>query len=227
MIMMLRSLWSALLAFSAPETCVNKEFDQCGGKEFKGDTCCPTYDNCSYVNDFYFQCQPKDLCLNPEFGQCGGKEKNPPFAPWDKAHHHQTCCPDSFYCSKQDDYYSQCLYNSSLSKCAEQYQQCGGIDSDGKPWGSQNDPNTGYKKPELTCCQPGYNCTPDASAPTHFSSCKPVPVCSNARFGQCGGIDSEGHPWTSQYDHSDCCPTPQTCVKKTEYFSQCLGNFTA
>ena len=94
MIMMLRSLWSALLAFSAPETCVNKEFDQCGGKvrgaalprqagtkasehdprrfewqEFKGDTCCPTYDNCSYVNDFYFQCQPKDLCLNPEFGQ--------------------------------------------------------------------------------------------------------------------------------------------------------------
>ena len=32
MIMMLRSLWSALLAFSAPETCVNKEFDQCGGK---------------------------------------------------------------------------------------------------------------------------------------------------------------------------------------------------
>jgi len=159
--------------------------------------------------------------------QCGGKEKNPPFAPWDKAHHHQTCCPDSFYCSKQDDYYSQCLYNSSLSKCAEQYQQCGGIDSDGKPWGSQNDPNTGYKKPELTCCQPGYNCTPDASAPTHFSSCKPVPVCSNARFGQCGGIDSEGHPWTSQYDHSDCCPTPQTCVKKTEYFSQCLGNFTA
>ena len=41
--------------------------------------------------------------------QCGGKEKNPPFAPWDKDHHHQTCCPKSFYCAKQDDYYSQCL----------------------------------------------------------------------------------------------------------------------
>jgi hypothetical protein len=100
------------------------------------------------------------------------------------------------------------------------------LDSDGKPWGSQKDPNTGYKKPELTCCQPGYKCTPDIHAPTHFSSCVPVPVCSNARFGQCGGIDVEGHPWNKTYDHSDCCPEPQKCTYKTEFYSQCLGNAT-
>jgi hypothetical protein len=37
-------------------SCPNKEFQQCGGKEFKGETCCSSGTTCVIANDFYSQC---------------------------------------------------------------------------------------------------------------------------------------------------------------------------
>ena len=77
-------------------------------------------------------------------------------------------------------------------------------------------------KPEMTCCQPGYKCVPDAHAPTHYSNCQHTEVCTNARFGQCNGTDVNGHPWTKNYSHFDCCPEDFKCVYKNPHYSQCL-----
>ena len=46
--------------------------DKCGGKGFTGETCCPSYDTCKVMNEYYSQCIPADLCYTPQFGQCGG-----------------------------------------------------------------------------------------------------------------------------------------------------------
>ena len=42
--------------------CANKEYDQCGGQGWTGATCCPPYDQCTVINPYYSQCQPKDFC---------------------------------------------------------------------------------------------------------------------------------------------------------------------
>jgi len=202
----------ALVPFLKLETpCGNKEFDQCGGQGFAGETCCQSYDNCSYVNDYYSQCQPKDICLNPMYGQCGGFDHHQPPRPWTKDNHHQQCCPPSFFCEYKDQYYSQCQFNASTpTKCASKYAQCGG---------------EGWTGP--TCCIPGFECTPDAKTPKYYSGCTPLPFCSNARFGQCGGIDPDQNPWTKQYGHDDCCPADFHCEYVNPYFSQCKQNTTA
>jgi len=105
---------------------------------------------------------------------------------------------------------SQCLYNSTNHTCAEAYGQCGG-----QGW-------TG-----ATCCIPGFQCEKDPKNPKYYSGCEPLPICSNARFGQCGGIDADGNPWTKEFDHDSCCPDAFSCSYVTEYYSQCVKNGTA
>jgi len=202
-------IWAIALA-----TCSNKEFDQCGGKGFTGPTCCQQgIDNCTVVNAYYSQCQPLDLCLVPQFGQCGGQD---PITkkPWPAK---KSCCPPSFVCQFQNAYYSQCEPNPNATKtCSGAYKQCGGKDGDGNPWGSKPD--------EHTCCIPGYEC--DVKDPVYFSICNPEPICSNARYGQCGGQDADGHPWTKEFHHDNCCPAGFSCSYQSAYFSQCKPNMT-
>lgn len=108
-------------------------------------------------------------------------------------------------------YYSQCVFNTTANNtCATAYAQCGG-----KGW-------TGK-----TCCIPGFKCTPDAKNPEYYSGCDPVPICTNARYGQCGGIDSDGKPWTKAGGHDTCCPDGFTCTYQNQYYSQCNPETTA
>jgi hypothetical protein len=86
------------------QSCTNKEWGQCGGQTWHGETCCPSYDTCKTINTFYAQCQPQNLCLNVMYGQCGGYDHHQPPQPWTPKYHHQTCCPDSFYCEYQSQY---------------------------------------------------------------------------------------------------------------------------
>ena len=152
--------------------------------------------------------QPKNLCLNPQYGQCGGTDHHQPPRPWTPANHHQTCCPKSFFCNFQTKYYSQCIFNTTANTtCASSYAQCGG-----KGW-------TGK-----TCCIPGYKCTKQNE---YFSACDPLPICTNARFGQCGGIDADGNPWDKAHHHSSCCPADFMCSYKNQYYSQCIKNGTS
>lgn len=183
--------------------CPTPEWGQCGGKDWSGSTCCKAYDECHVVNAYYSQCQPHDLCLNPEYGQCGGFDHHQPPRPWNSTFNHSTCCPPSFDCQEKNRYYSQCVYDNKTSTCAGAYKQCGG---------------RGWSGP--TCCIPGFKCVSDGSG--YYSGCKPEPFCQNARFGQCGGIDAEGHPWTKEYDHDTCCPEAFTCVVVNKYYSQCI-----
>lgn len=201
---------------SVSADCGNKEFDQCGGSGWSGETCCPDHvDKCVVVNQYYSQCQPVDLCLNPQYGQCGGVDAKQ--HPWTPQYHHQTCCPDSFDCVYQSEYYSQCMYNSTgNSTCAEKYEQCGGKDAAGLPWGS--------KPEEKLCCIPGYECV---KTNEYYSGCNPLPICSNARFGQCGGVDADGDPWDKAHGHDICCPDGFTCKYTNQYYSQCVWNTSA
>lgn len=193
----------------SPQSCGNKEWGQCGGSGWSGETCCPDYDECKKVNTFYSQCMPKNLCLNPMYGQCGGYDHHQPPRKWAPPTH-QTCCPKSFYCLYQSDYYSQCVFNTTAnSTCATAYGQCGG---------------EGWKGP--MCCIPGFKCTPDPKNPKYYSGCDPLPICSNARYGQCGGVDGDGNPWTKQYGHDSCCPDGFACTYKSQYYSQCEKNMT-
>lgn len=68
-------------------SCDNKEYDQCGGKEWTGATCCPDGLVCAEMNDYYSSCSrtpapappptPQFQCPNggPSFPQseCGSK----------------------------------------------------------------------------------------------------------------------------------------------------------
>jgi Fungal cellulose binding domain len=38
--------------------CVNHRFDQCGGLNWRGSTCCFSYNDCEIVNTYYSQCRP-------------------------------------------------------------------------------------------------------------------------------------------------------------------------
>ena len=194
----------------------------------------------SVINKFYSQCQPKGICLNPQYGQCGGVDKHQPPLPWTKANNHSDCCPDSFDCTVYNPFYSQCEFNATGSTCATKYAQCGG---------------EGWTGP--TCCIPGFECQKDAKNPKYYSGCQvclnttsdpgahllvtsfhsltcadvalsqPAPVCSNARFGQCGGIDAQQNPWDKEHHHDTCCPDGFACKYVNQFFSQCKLNITA
>jgi len=203
----------AVAALSFSSSCSNKEFDQCGGSGFSGDTCCPSYDNCTTINAYFFQCQPKDLCLTPEFGQCGGIDHAG--KPWDPK---KKCCPPSFHCEMQSQYYSQCKADPPTpGACAPAFGQCGGKDKNGDPWGT--------RPQDKKCCIPGYHC--QVKDPVYYSGCEPDPICTNARYGQCGGQDADGKPWTKANGHDNCCPAGFKCVFESQYYSQCKSNATA
>jgi len=207
------SFYASVAITALAATCTNKEFDQCGGKGFAGDTCCQTYDNCTVQNDYFSQCQPKDLCLTPMYGQCGGLDPITKKALDPK----KACCPAGFDCVMQNQYYSQCSPTTKPTNCSQPYTQCGGKDGDGNPWGT--------KPEDKTCCNEGFEC--DVVKAKYFSICNPEPRCTNPRYGQCGGVDKEGHPWTKDFGHDACCPIPTTCTFQDAYFSQCKPNTTA
>lgn len=67
----------------ARRTCQNREWSQCGGREYTGATCCPMGSGCAYKNEWYSQCSPGyemnedeqggDQC-QPLWYQCGGEQ---------------------------------------------------------------------------------------------------------------------------------------------------------
>jgi hypothetical protein len=149
------------------DDCDNAPWDQCGGTNFQGETCCPAGYDCTYSNDYFSGCSLEDLCLVVQFGQCGGTDSDG--NPWPED---QKCCPDGFECSYTNAYYSQCIEKgSNNTDCSGPYEQCGGQGFNG-----------------TTCCTAGYECTEDAVNPQWYSGCTPIPVCTNAAYGQCGEI---------------------------------------
>ena len=199
----------SLLGFSG--ACQNKEWDQCGGQSFSGPTCCPAGDSCVVNNQYYSQCLPSKQCMNAQWAQCGGTDPKTQ-QPWPA---NKTCCPENFVCEKQNPYYSQCNPDTSNKTCAQGYEQCGGVDADQKPWGSEPG--------EKTCCLAGYTCSKDNE---YYSGCKPEPFCANADYGQCGGVDQKQQPWDTDHGHDTCCPCGFSCSKQSQYYSQCMPNAT-
>merc|ERR1719506_3360419 len=152
-------------------------------------------------------------CANKDFDQCGGMDPATQ-QPWPA---NKTCCPPSFKCVKQDQYYSQCDPDTSNHTCAGPNEQCGGMDTQQppQPWGSLPS--------EKLCCLAGYDCIKDND---YYSGCKPQPQCANPRYGQCGGVDSKQQPWDKDHGHDTCCPAGFECDKKDQYYSQCQPKTT-
>lgn len=199
---MMRLALLALLISSAgaDDTCGNEEYQQCGGLEFTGSTCCPSYDDCVFVNSWYSQCQPTDLCLTLQYGQCGGIDFDG-----------QECCPGSFTCTYSNDWYSQCLLTvADSTECAVAYEKCDGKHGDGSAWGTQ----AGDKE----CCITGFECIYHND---WYSQCQPIVPCTNPRWGQCGGYDSDDNPWLDDTDNSACCPGGFECEVVNTWYSQC------
>ena len=91
---------------------------------------------------------------------------------------------------------------TNTTDCSAPYGQCGGEGWDGP-----------------TCCSPGYQCTVDPVNPQYYSGCTLIPVCENPFYGQCGGLDAQGDPWTEK--HTSCCPDGFECDFQSQYYSQC------
>ncbi len=91
---------------SAPSksSCKKRRGDQCGGKNFKGDTCCPSGMKCTYVEPYWSNCQPASVapssktCGTAKWEQCGGKD-------WQG----DKCCPPGSTCKYVNVWYSQCV----------------------------------------------------------------------------------------------------------------------
>ena len=58
---------------------------------------------------------------------------------------------------------------------------------------------------------------PSAAFYAADSGCDPEPFCANPRYGQCGGQDPSGKPYTPA-----CCPPGFHCESKSQYYSQCV-----
>ncbi|OQR90724.1 hypothetical protein THRCLA_09220 [Thraustotheca clavata] len=90
-----------LLATSGHNTAANDQVDawgQCGGKEYKGSTTCAPGNTCTYLNDWYSQCQPGGDGTVGVWGQCGGSD-----------YKGLTKCATGSICKKWNDQYSQCI----------------------------------------------------------------------------------------------------------------------
>ena len=44
-------------------SCSNRPYGQCGGKTWKGQTCCPKGFSCKGSGDYYSQCQPTSYTM--------------------------------------------------------------------------------------------------------------------------------------------------------------------
>uniref|UniRef100_A0A7S4W2U4 CBM1 domain-containing protein n=1 Tax=Alexandrium monilatum TaxID=311494 RepID=A0A7S4W2U4_9DINO len=194
----------------APQPCA-KALRQCGGKGWRGPTCCEDGYSCRQNNTWYSQCEA--LCAGP-LEQCGGKE-------WKGV----TCCREEYTCEKKDKWYSQCrppwapdfgpseseqasdrqdVHEVKPSSCAEAEKQCGGRQFTG-----------------ATCCQNGYTCW---RKDEWYSQCKRIDSpevkqsagnndrnCAGSGE-QCGGIG---------YDGPRCCSSGYSCTEKNHWYSEC------
>jgi len=133
------------LTLAAGAECANKEFDQCGGKEWAGATCCRYGQECQEDNEWFSKCVRLPVCENKEYGQCGGKD-------WGEK---PTCCVPGYECQKESEWFSQCRPSGSgLERCAEGWAQCGGKDFTGEP-----------------CCKDGFICEAESE---FYHQCKPA-----------------------------------------------------
>ncbi|KAF5093029.1 hypothetical protein D0Z00_004281 [Geotrichum galactomycetum] len=75
-------------------------YNQCGGLNWAGATCCETGFSCVVQNDYYSQCleDADNSGCQPFYQQCGGKEFTG-----------TTCCKTGSTCQVVNEYYHQCL----------------------------------------------------------------------------------------------------------------------
>ncbi|CAK4664384.1 unnamed protein product, partial [Aphanomyces euteiches] len=74
-------------------------WQQCGGKNYNGQSSCTTGNKCVKIDEYYHQCQPdENKPGQPTWSQCGGK-----------GYTGKTDCREEDVCNKYNDYYSQCI----------------------------------------------------------------------------------------------------------------------
>jgi len=103
--------------------CLKDKYEQCGGQDFAGDSCCPLGMWCMATNTWWSQCEPCDetwdascvptpsapsqeaapapaagpSCSKAKYAQCGGMDFTG-----------DTCCPSGMWCMAGNTWWSQC-----------------------------------------------------------------------------------------------------------------------
>lgn len=87
-----------------------KRWNQCGGKFWKGPTCCSKFNTCVFSTDMYSQCEPTALPANLVgwYKQCGGMNYDGP-----------TTCEPRSECEVVNKFYSMCHPIDSSKSHAE------------------------------------------------------------------------------------------------------------
>jgi uncharacterized protein YkwD len=184
------------------EASCSSVWEQCGGNDWKGPTCCDEGYDCIESHEWYSQCRPAPEKADPAcagtWEQCGGKL-------WEGS----ACCPVGHNCTELDEWYSQCVPETQEAPpaaapvdCASTWEQCGG-----KSWEGP------------ACCPADHTCTevdewysqcaPSASAQPAGDA--PASECSKT-WEQCGGKFWEG---------PKCCPADHTCSEIDEWYFHC------
>ena len=98
---------SAFLSMAAAsDSACAPAYQQCGGINWSGATCCETGFSCTVQNDYYSQCleDANNSGCQPFYQQCGGKDFTG-----------TTCCQTGSTCQVVNEYYHQCLPGSGHS----------------------------------------------------------------------------------------------------------------
>ncbi|CAN0393687.1 unnamed protein product, partial [Ascophyllum nodosum] len=73
-------------------------YEQCGGTDYEGSTCCRSGYECTAVADCFSECRPIGGTCSERWGQCGGINWEGP-----------TCCWPGAECLESNEWYSQCV----------------------------------------------------------------------------------------------------------------------
>ncbi|GAA6013517.1 hypothetical protein JCM10207_008877 [Rhodosporidiobolus poonsookiae] len=217
-------------------------YQQCGGLNYNGDTCCTTGWTCTYSSEYYSQCLPAATsCTNSFYSQCGGIGFSG-----------STCCPSGSGCVAAGDYYSACIpgASSSVSTTAAASTTSSSTTSTRTSTSSQttqpaSSSQTTSSRSSSSSSSPSPSSSSSSSSSTRSitttsssttttssrttttsttttttktttttTSASPSATCASSRqWAQCGG---------SGYSGATCCPSGYYCSYSNAWYSQCI-----
>ncbi|GAA5827137.1 hypothetical protein JCM11251_001133 [Rhodosporidiobolus azoricus] len=172
---------------NVPKTgiCLNSvgAYQQCGGLNYDGDTCCSNGWTCTKSDDYYSQCRPSTTtCNNAFYGQCGGLAWLGP-----------SCCPEGSACVAASAFYAQCVPGGSASSSTSVTTAAPTTTTQSSSSSSSSSKTT--QPPSSSSSSSSSQTTTSSSRTT--SSTAAAPTCDASRqWQQCGGQGFTG---------SSCC----------------------
>ncbi|KAK6522431.1 hypothetical protein TWF281_002992 [Arthrobotrys megalospora] len=220
---------SSSSAFSTPTLAA--AYAQCGGIGYSGPTTCVTGYWCSKSGDYYSQCIPgtdpnassstskastssitstsstSSAASTPPaaaYAQCGGIGYSGP-----------NTCVTGYWCSKTNDYYSQCIPGTDPNASASTSKMTGSSSSSSRPstaTGTSLSVPVAVTNILSTPTASSTTSRPSTASSTAASSTSSVNTAVVGAYAQCGGIG---------YTGGTKCDYGWECIRQDDYYSQC------